>query len=101
VEKKIKRGMKRGNPNLDQVRNTDTTAARKAKLKKAEEFQLMIWNKIKPLVEAGKSLQEIGDWLDAEACIPTSRGKKVWTRTGVRRIIKKWRVRSTGATLHW
>ena len=35
--------MKRGNPNLDRDRNTDTTAARKAKLRKAENFQLEIW----------------------------------------------------------
>lgn len=81
--------MKRGNPNLDQVRNTDTTAARKAKLQKAEQFQQMVWEKIKPLVAEKRSLQELADWLDANACIPTSRGKR-WTRTGVSRIIKKW-----------
>jgi recombinase len=85
--------MKRGNPNLDRDRNTDTTAARKAKLRKAENFQLEIWILIHPLVVQGMSLQQIADWLDAEANsgagIRTCRGNK-WTRTAVRRIIRKW-----------
>lgn len=86
--------MKRGNPNLGRDRNTDTTAARKAKLRKAEQFQQMVWKKIKLLVVQGKTLQQIADWLDAEACLPTSRGK-IWTRTGVSRIIRKWGLRKS------
>ena len=82
--------MKRGNPSLDRDRNTDTTAARKAKLEKSEQYQSMIWEKIELQVQLGNSLQRIVDWLDAKACIPTIRGNK-WTRTGVSRIIKKYK----------
>jgi hypothetical protein len=75
--------------NLDRDRNTDTTAAREAKLEKSKDFQARIWQKIKQLVRRGDSLQEIVDYLNVEVCIPTTRGKK-WDRTRVRRIIKKW-----------
>ncbi len=89
LEERKKRGIKLGNPNLDQVRNKDTSAARKAKIKKAEEYQKKVWKEMEPLLEKEFSLERIADWLDAEACIPTIRGKR-WTKTGVRRIIKKY-----------
>ena len=81
---------KLGNPNLDKVRNVDTTAARRAKLKRSNEFRAMILGKITPLINEGESLQGIVDWLNEFPPIPTIRGKK-WDKTGVRRIIKKYK----------
>ena len=83
------RGTKLGNPNLHLVRNTDTTAAIKARSVKAAERAAQLREVIAELeTEAGypMTLQQVADALNT-AGYTTARGK-AFSRTQVHRIKK-------------
>lgn len=81
------RGVKLGNPGLDKVRNTDTTAANEARITKAQEHQAEVRQVIGEIQEesGAMSLRQIAAQLN-EAGYRTSRGGK-WHPTSVSRII--------------
>ena len=82
------RGVRLGNPNLDLVRNTDTTAARAAWIGKATARNLEIKQIIGELQAesvAPMSLREVADKLN-EAGYTTSRGAK-FHATSVNRVL--------------
>ena len=82
------RGVKLGNPQLDQFRNTDTTAAREAKSAKAKERNAEILEVVKEITaEAGRlSLRQIATQLN-HAGYTTARGK-AWQATSVMRVLR-------------
>ena len=81
------RGVKLGNPKLDQVRYTDTTAAREAKSIKAKERNTEILEVVKEIKQgAGRlSLRDIANQLN-NAGYTTARGKS-WQATSVMRVL--------------
>ena len=80
---------KRGNPRLDQVRNTDTTAAKAARVRKADEFAMSM----KKVIGAArynhgaKTYGDIARWLNAEG-VKTPRGS-AWTTRQVGRLVRR------------
>lgn len=82
------RGVKLGNPKLDQVRCTDTTAARTARVEKAKERNteiLEVINEIQSNAGVELSLRQISKQLN-EAGYTTARGK-AWQATSVMRVL--------------
>lgn len=81
------RGVKLGNPKLDQVRNTNTTAANATRTAKAQEHQTEVRQVIDELQEdsGAMSLRQIAAQLN-EAGYRTSRGGH-WHPTSVARIM--------------
>ena len=82
------RGVKLGNPKLDQVRCTDTTAARTARVEKAKERNteiLEVINEIQSNAGSELSLRQISKQLN-EAGYTTARGK-AWQATSVMRVL--------------
>ena len=82
------RGVKLGNPNLDAVRNTDTTKARAAQAQKSAKRNtdiLAIINEIKAQSHNDLSLREIANQLN-NAGYTTARGKS-FQPTSVNRIL--------------
>ena len=81
------RGVKLGNPKLDQVRYTDTTKAREAKSIKAKERNTEILEVVREIKQgAGRlSLREIANQLN-NAGYTTARGKS-WQATSVMRVL--------------
>ena len=82
------RGVKLGNPRLDEFRNIDTTAAREAKSAKAKERNAEILEVVKEITaEAGRlSLRQIATQLN-HAGYTTARGK-AWQATSVMRVLR-------------
>ena len=82
------RGVTLGNPTLDLVRNTDTTAARLKAMLLAKERKLMMLELIEEMRDAGNvdmSLREIADKLN-DAGYKTAQGKQFHATT-VNRIL--------------
>jgi len=82
------RGVKLGNPKLDQVRCTDTTAARIARVEKAKERNteiLEVINEIQSNAGSELSLRQISKQLN-EAGYTTARGM-AWQATSVNRVL--------------
>ena len=82
------RGVKLGNPKLDQVRCTDTTAARTARVEKAKERNteiLEVINEIQSNAGSELSLRQISKQLNS-AGYTTARGK-AWQATSVMRVL--------------
>ena len=81
------RGVKLGNPRLDEVRYTDTTAAREAKITKARERNAEILQVVNEIKErSGRlSLRDIANQLN-NAGYTTARGKS-WQATSVMRVL--------------
>lgn len=82
------RGVRLGNPKLDQVRHTDTTAAREARSAKAKVRNNEILEVVKEIREdAGRlSLRQIASQLN-NAGYTTARGK-AWQATSVMRVLR-------------
>jgi hypothetical protein len=76
-----------GNPNLAQVRNTDTGAANAKRKAKADEFALEIARLLRELDTEGARGQEMAKLLNAKGK-KTRRGHK-WTATAVNRVLKR------------
>jgi len=81
------RGVKLGNPRLSEVRCTDTTAARVARVEKAKERNAEVLEVIREIkIEAGDlSLRAIANQLNT-AGYTTARGK-AWQATSVNRVL--------------
>ena len=82
------RGVKLGNPRLDEVRNSDTTAARAARVINAKQRNaemLDIINEMRDESDNDLSLRDLTKMLNA-AGYKTSRGKK-WHPTSVMRVL--------------
>ena len=81
------RGVKLGNPRLSEVRCTDTTAARVARVEKAKERNAEVLEVIREIkIEAGElSLRAIANQLNS-AGYTTARGK-AWQATSVNRVL--------------
>lgn len=83
------RGVKLGNPNLDKIRCTDTSAARTAKIEKAKERNTEILDVITEIQDSTTdqlSLRAIARQLNT-AGYTTARGK-AWQATSVSRILQ-------------
>ena len=82
------KGVKLGNPRLDEFRNTDTTNARAAKISKAKQRNadiLSIINEMRDSAGNALSLRDLTKMLN-EAGYKTSRGKE-WHPTSVSRVL--------------
>jgi len=82
------RGVVLGNPRLDEVRNSDTTAARAARVSKAKQRNieiLEIINEMRDSVGNALSLRDLTKMLN-DAGYKTSRGKE-WHPTSVSRVL--------------
>ena len=81
------RGVRLGNPKLDQVRHTDTTAAREARSIKAKERNTEILEVVREIKQGAErlSLREIANQLN-NAGYTTARGKS-WQATSVMRVL--------------
>ena len=82
------RGVVLGNPRLDEVRNSDTTAARAARVSQAKQRNieiLEIINEMRDSVENALSLRDLTKMLN-DAGYKTSRGKE-WHPTSVSRVL--------------
>lgn len=84
------RGVKLGNPMLDEVRNTDSTAATAARIKKANEYAVNMSDSIEEIRQEleNPSLRQIAAELN-ERGFKTPRGCE-WTATGVSRVMARW-----------
>lgn len=84
------RGVKLGNPNLLAVRNTDTSAAREAAKKKADQFAREVLPLLESAIASGvKSLSALARLLNEQG-IETQRKSK-WTPMGVKRVFARER----------
>jgi len=82
------RGVKLGNPRLDEFRNTDTTNARAAKIRKAKQRNadiLSVINEMRDSAGDSLSLRELAKMLN-DAGYKTSRGKE-WQATSINRVL--------------
>lgn len=82
------RGVKLGNPRLDEFRNTDTTNARAAKIRKAKQRNadiLSVINEMRDSAGNSLSLRELAKMLN-DAGYKTSRGKE-WQATSINRVL--------------
>ena len=82
------RGVKLGNPRLDEFRNTDTTNARAAKIIKAKQRNadiLSVINEMRDSAGDSLSLRELAKMLN-DAGYKTSRGKE-WQATSINRVL--------------
>lgn len=82
------RGVVLGNPNLDNIRFTDTTAATEARISKAKERNAEvkeIINEMRQSVEGDVSVRQLAKMLN-EAGYKTARGKD-WHPTSVSRVL--------------
>ncbi|MGB1305850.1 HNH endonuclease [Pseudoalteromonas marina] len=89
------RGVKLGNPRLDEFRNTDTTNARAAKIRKAKQRNadiLSVINEMRDSAETDLSLRDLAAMLN-NAGYKTSRGKE-WHPTSVNRVLETTSVKS-------
>ena len=83
------RGIKLGNPILDKVRHTDTTAAQNARIQKAKERNseiLAVINEIRESTQEPLSLRAIARQLNV-AGYTTAMGK-AWQATSVNRVLQ-------------
>lgn len=90
-----KRGVKLGNPNLKDYRNTDTSSANLERKRKADEFAAMAYGEIKSAAEQIENANQpvtltgIATVLN-HLGIRTSRKKK-WTPVAVKRVLERVR----------
>ncbi|WP_243040545.1 hypothetical protein [Dyella sedimenti] len=84
---------KRGNPRLDEARNTDTVAANSARAAKADDFAREVGKRLHDFIEdngLGYNKEEFARHLN-EIGFPTQRGGK-WSGKQVARIFDRLRV---------
>ncbi|MGH1430465.1 MAG: recombinase family protein [Neptuniibacter sp.] len=84
-----RRGVTLGNPNLDKVRNTDTTAATTTRMNKADEYAAMMVDAIEDIREEleSPSLRQIASELNNREF--TTRRGSAWTAASVQRVIQR------------
>lgn len=82
-----KRGVKLGNPNLDSVRNKDTTQARKQRVRMCGVYRDNVKRKIEPLFQDGLTDNQIAEQLNLEGFHTSTGG--LWNRTTVWRVRKR------------
>jgi len=83
------RGVKLGNPRLDEVRYTDTTKANRKRSEKAKEFNESMYATIEEMqnkIDIPLSLRSIAELLNDEG-YTTARGK-AWQATSVMRVLE-------------
>lgn len=80
---------KRGNPRLDQVRNKDTTAAKAARVRKADEFAMAMKDflAVARYEDGAKTYGDIARWLNAKG-VKTPRGN-AWSTKQVERLVER------------
>lgn len=81
---------KRGNPRLDDVRNTDLSAANEERQRQADELAEQIANLLRDAMDeygGGRSMQFYADCLNEQGH-RTAWGK-LWTRKQVRRVLAR------------
>jgi len=80
-----KRGVVLGNPRLDECRNTDTTAARAARSRKAEQYRSDMREVISDMGE-GLTMRQIAAELERRG-FKTAGGKATWYPAQVQRVL--------------
>lgn len=82
------RGIKLGNPKLLEVRNADTSAARRKIKSNADQFAREVRPLLDTAIQNGKqSLFSLAQYLNDQG-IPTQRGRK-WTAMGIKRVLAR------------
>lgn len=84
-----RRGVTLGNPNLDRVRNSDTTEATATRMRKADEYAAMMADAIADIRDelGSPSLRQIATELNHREF--TTRRGSAWTAASVKRVIQR------------